>query len=43
MDQKTSVKAPKQLKYRFRGLHNLALSVLFILVLLLAAVVNLLS
>ena len=43
MDQKTQVKAPKQLRYRFRGLHNLLLTGLFILALLLTAVVNLIS
>ena len=43
MDRKTPVKAPKQVKYRFRGLHNLALSAAFLLVILLAAVLNLIA
>ena len=43
MDRKAPVKTPKQLKYRFRGVHNLALSALFLLALLLVLTVNLIS
>ncbi len=41
MDRKIPARARKQLRYRFRGIHNLALTVLFLLALLLTAAVNL--
>lgn len=43
MNRKIPAKARKQLRYRFRGIHNLALSALFLAALILTLTVNLLG